>query len=273
MPQAEPTTTSRRTSSSHSRIEASVQQHLRTLSIALFAVVLFATSAAAQTSFDVATIRPSSGQVQFERSGSTHFAYGTLTLRDVPVSRCIELAYGIVPPLLFGPASLKDTHYDITAKAAPDTTPEQMHLMLRTLLKERFNLSFHTEKRELRVYELLVAPGGIKPKLHPSAPGGETHHQNSATGTVATSWTMTEFATYLSDPIGAPLVDKTGLTGPYDLSFDFTPYVDMGATDVRPDPIAVLKATLKGELGLDMVQRKDIVDVMVVDHIDPPTGN
>jgi uncharacterized protein (TIGR03435 family) len=84
---------------------------------------------------------------------------------------------------------------------------------------------------------------------------------------------LQELATYLSDPIGAPLIDKTGLTGPYDLSFDFTPYVDNTPTDVRPDPIAVLKATLKGELGLDMVQRKDIVNVMVVDHIDPPTGN
>lgn len=244
---------------------------LRLAVAALF--IASATAAPAQASFDVATIRPSSGQVQFERSGTTEFAYGTLKMRDVPVSRCIELAYGIVPPLLFGPASIKDVHYDIIAKTDPSTTQDQMRLMLRTLLKERFNLSFHAEKRELKVYELVVAASGIKPKLHPSAPGGETHHQNSATGTIATSWTLPEFAAYVSDPIGAPLIDRTGLTGPYDISFDFTPYVDLSATDVRPDPIAVLKATFKGDLGLDIIQRKDTVDVMVVDHIDPPTSN
>jgi uncharacterized protein (TIGR03435 family) len=241
--------------------------------LALSALFIIATSAYAQGSFDVATIRPSSGQVQFERSGSTEFAYGTLKMRDVPVSHCIELAYGIVPPLLFGPDSLKEVHYDITAKAAPDTTEEQMRLLLRALLKERFNLTFHTEKRELRVYTLVVAPGGIKPKLHPSAPGGERHRQNAAKSMVAQSITMTELATYLSDPLGAPLIDRTGLTGPYDLSIDFTPYVDMENRDVRPDPIAVLRATLKGDLGLDMLQRKDTVDVMIVDHIDPPTAN
>jgi uncharacterized protein (TIGR03435 family) len=250
-----------------------VQQHLRTLSIALFAVVLFATSAAAQTSFDVATIRPSSTRIPFERSGSTQFAYGTLKMRDVPVSACIQLAYGIVPPLLTGPASLKDVHYDITAKADPSTTPEQMHLMLRTLLTERFHLNFHLEKKELRVYTLVIAPGGIKPKLHPSAPGGEMHHENSAGGFIGHFITLQEVAPYLSAPRGAPLTDNTGLTGPYDITLDFTPYVDIVNVDLRPDPLVIIKPTLKGELGLDMVQRKDIVDVLVVDHIDPPTGN
>ena len=228
-------------------------------------------SSAAQTSFDVATIRPSSSEVKFERNGETKFAYGTLSMHDVTVSTCIQVAYGLSPSLISGPSTLEKTHYDVIAKADPATTSEQMHLMLRALLKERFNLAFHMEKKELKVYSLVVAKAGIK--MHPSAPGLESHHQNSAMSMVGYSMTMQELATYLSDPLGAPLTDKTGLPGRYDFTINFMPYVDMGPNDIRPDPVAVLKAALKGELGLEIEQGKDTVDVMIVDHVDPPTPN
>jgi uncharacterized protein (TIGR03435 family) len=225
----------------------------------------------AQSTFDVATIRPSSAEVKFERNGKTEFAYGTLIMRDVTVSTCIQLAYGIPQPLIQGPESLKKTHFDITAKAAPDTTPQQMHLMLQSLLADRFKLSFHREQKELRVYTLIVAKSGIK--MHPSAPGGIMSHENSATGMVAHSITMKELADYLSDPLDAPLTDQTNLSGPYDFTIDFTPYVDMERTNEHPDPVAVIKAALKGDLGLDLVQRKDQVNLLVVDTIQPPSGN
>lgn len=239
----------------------------------LAATLVFVASSASAQSFDVATIRPSNGAVPFEHNGTTQFAYGTLKMHDVTVDTCIQLAYGTTRPLIDGPASIRDVHYDITAKADPNTSEEQMHLMLRSLLKERFNLAFHLEKKELRVYTLVVAQGGTKSKLHPSAPGGEMHHENSATGMIGHSMTMQQLANYLSDPLGSPLTDSTGLTGPYDLTIDFTPYVDMENRDVRPDPIAVLKSALKGELGLEPVQHKDTVDVMMIDHVDPPTSN
>jgi uncharacterized protein (TIGR03435 family) len=84
---------------------------------------------------------------------------------------------------------------------------------------------------------------------------------------------MRELADYLSDPLNAPLTDETGLQGRYDLSIDFTPYVDMERGDVRPDPVAVLKAALKGELGLDLVKDIKPVDVTIVDHVEPPSSN
>ena len=84
---------------------------------------------------------------------------------------------------------------------------------------------------------------------------------------------MQELADYLSDPLGAPLTDGTGLPGRYDFVIDFTPYVNMEQSDVRPDPVAVLKSALKGDLGLDLVQGKAVVDVMVVDHVEAPSEN
>jgi uncharacterized protein (TIGR03435 family) len=244
------------------------------LSLGLLSFLALATretAGQAPAAFDVASIRPSGGEVKFERNGRTEAAHGTLTMRDVTVSTCIQWAYEISQGQIQGPDSLTHVHYDITAKTDPDTTERQMRLMMRTLLSDHFKLAFHLEKKELHVYSLVVAKGGVK--MHPSAPGGTMFRENSATGMVARSITMRELADYLSDPLNAPLTDETGLQGRYDLSIDFTPYVDMERGDVRPDPVAVLKAALKGELGLDLVKDIKPVDVTIVDHVEPPSSN
>ncbi len=225
----------------------------------------------AQAPFEVAVIRPSSGQVKFERNGKTEAAFGTLRMHDVTVSSCIQWAYGKPQALITGPAALTEARYDITAKTDPHATKEQMQEMLRALLSERFKLAFHAEKKELRVYTLTVAKGGIKMK--PSAPGVEMHHENSAKGMVAGSITMQELADYLSDPLNAPLTDGTGLTGRYDFIIDFTPYVNLEQSDVRPDPVSVIRSALRGDLGLDLVQGKAVVEVMVVDRVEAPSAN
>ena len=232
---------------------------------------LGAQAASAQAAFDVAVIRPSSGEVKFEHDGKTVMSYGTLRMHDVTVSTCIQWAYGITRPQLVGPDAIRNVHYEIVAKTAPQATKEQMQAMMKTLLTERFKLEVHREKRELKVFTMTVAKGGIKMK--PSAPGVEMSHENSATGMVAHSISMQELADYLADPLGAPLTDGTGLTGRYDFVIDFTPYVNMEQSDVRPDPVSVLKSALKGDLGLDLTQGKAMVDVMVVDHVEAPTEN
>jgi hypothetical protein len=68
------------------------------LSLLVLAAAILPAAAHAQTAFDVATIRPSAGQFQFERSGKTVFDQGTLTVRDVTVASRIELAYGSPSP-------------------------------------------------------------------------------------------------------------------------------------------------------------------------------
>lgn len=232
---------------------------------------LLTRAATAQSAFDVASIHLSSGEVKFERNGLTKAEHGTLTMHDVTVGTCIGWAYGIPQGLISGPAALRDVHYDIVAKTDPKTTEEQMRVMLRALLSERFHLVFHVEKKDMRVYTLVVAKGGIK--MHPSAPGGTMFRENNAMGMVARSISMHELAEYLSDPLNAPLVDATGLPGRYDLTIDFTPYVDERQEGVRPDPVAVLGNALKGELGLELVQAKQQVDVTVVDHVESASSN
>jgi len=123
----------------------------------------------AQTAFNVTSIRPMEHRIPYERDGKTEFAYGTLKMRDVTVVTCIHLAYGTPLALIQMPASYREERYDITAKSDPAATDAQMRLMLQALLKERFNLAFHREKKELRVYSFVVAKNGVKMRV--AAPG------------------------------------------------------------------------------------------------------
>ncbi len=84
----------------------------------------------------------------------------SLTLRHVSAGFCIRWAYGVQPYEVVGPAWIDtptDFHYDIIAKAGRPVDEDQLKLMLRTLLADRFRLAVHREERDLPVYLLTVA--------------------------------------------------------------------------------------------------------------------
>ncbi len=234
-------------------------------------------SAYAQSTFEVASVRPATERVEFERDGQTSVLHGVLRMHDVSVSTCIAFAYGISTSQIVGPASLKDNRYDIIAKGNPDATESQTRKMLQALLAERFHLASHTEQKELRGYVLTTAPGAPKhpDKFHPSANSGEVYRQNSASGTVARNITMKQFADFLSGPLEGPVADETNLAGQYDLQLEFARYVDLTPADPsqRPGVVYVLNAALKGELGLQIAARKTNFDIIVVDHVEYPAPN
>jgi uncharacterized protein (TIGR03435 family) len=69
-----------------------------------------------------------------------------------------------------------------------------------------------------------------------------------------------------------PVVDKTGLAGRWDFAFDFSKYL-MDQPKGPDDFLLVLNKTLQGEIGLQLVPEKDVVDVMVVDKVEKPSAN
>jgi uncharacterized protein (TIGR03435 family) len=79
----------------------------------------------------------------------------------------IAAAYNLNPRAISGgPEWVDSDRYDIVAKAPNEFRPnldEQMS-MLREHLTDRFQLSFHREQKELRVYTLTVAKGGPRLK-------------------------------------------------------------------------------------------------------------
>jgi uncharacterized protein (TIGR03435 family) len=191
-------------------------------------------------------------------------------MRDVTIETCIKLADSVQKSQVSGPGLLKSERYDIVAKADDAANNEKMRLMMRALLKERFQLEFHTEKKELRSFALTIAKGG--PKLKQATPDEVPYAQNSRMGTVVRGTTMQGFADFLSNPVERPVVDKTGLTGSWDFAFDFTKYMT-GEPKGPDDFLQVLNMTLQGELGLKLESEKDVVDVMVIDHASKASAN
>jgi uncharacterized protein (TIGR03435 family) len=241
----------------------------------LAAAVCFAAFAAigasAQPAFAVASIRPSSGQVQFEHDGITETTPGSVRMHDVTVATCITWAYSIQHGQLSGPAWIENEHWDIQAKADEPVKDDQLRLMMRALLEERFKLAFHRERKELRAYVLTVGKG--ERKFRQAGAAEVPLRTNLSRGSVVRALTMQEFADFLSQPLQKPVVDKTGLPGRWDFSFDFTNYLPKTPEGERPDFEGVLNATLQGEVGLKLETEKTLVEVLTVDGVEKPGEN
>ena len=162
-------------------------------------------------------------------------------------------------------------HYDIIAKADTPVAPDQLKLMMGALLAERFNLSLHRARREVRSYVMTVEKSGHK--LHAWDGEGKPSRQNSATGTIAKGTTMREFADFIAGPLQAPVVDATGLSGRYDFALDFTPFLPPGGSAAKFDTAGIIIAALQQELGLRVESRKESIEALVIDHVEQPSGN
>ena len=171
----------------------------------------------------------------------------------------------------------KNIFYDISAVADGDgdRTREEFREMLRSLLAERFNLRSHTETKEMKVYALVIAKNG--PKLKESPPDAEFHtlvgvHGRNFTVT-GTKVTMESFADDLTNSFfpQLPVIDKTGLTGTYNLKFEATPEYRINK-DPQPEDINLFDA-VQDQLGLKLERQRAGIEVLVVDHIERPSEN
>ena len=213
--------------------------------------------------FDVASVKINrSGFLasSLERSG------GQLTLRNASLRECIELAFGILDKhyALSGPSWLDSDRYDIVAKASATTPREQLLLMLRSLLAERFGLKIHREKRSVRVYTLVAARGGPKMKV---ASGVDSNFTFGAGHVTASEISMAEFADRLAGPVfqlSIPVIDSTGLPGTFDFSLDWSSGDAAVEAIARPS----LFTAIEEQLGLKLRPAKRMIDIWVVDHVE-----
>jgi uncharacterized protein (TIGR03435 family) len=206
--------------------------------------------------FDVASVKPNPSAEPGRQGGlfreNIDTSLGRVTLRNVTLRSCLKWAYALQDPQIVGPDWLAVERYDIVAKSAGPASEEELREMLRTLLEERFHMVAHSETRTVSA----IALTAVSPKLRASTAAGPGSFFANKRGIIAAGATMAELAALLSDPLKSPVVDKTGLTGRYDFTLDYS-----GGDDEESATISAVQG-----IGLRLEGRKIPVQVLVVDR-------
>jgi uncharacterized protein (TIGR03435 family) len=225
---------------------------------------------------------------------------GMFSATGVTVKALIQQAYGIRQDLISGGAGWVDSNaYDIEGKIAPADadalnamTNEQRTAatkqMMQHALGDRFKLKAHIETKTLPVYELVLTKGETKlkeadpnnpnlagmkgPDGTPAKPGmmrfGRDRLEGQGIGT-------NNLISFLSQRLERTVIDKTGLTGKYDVNLTFKPEDDTGGNDngASDSNTPDLFTAIQEQLGLKLVSTKGPVDTLVIDHIELPSEN
>lgn len=236
----------------------------------------------AQTlTFEVASIKPSDPDARGVRLQI--LPGGGFKGDNVPLRELIQFAYEVQPfQIEGGPKWLNSEGYDILAKAPKsdltEADVEQLRQRVRALLAERFQLAVRQEKKEVPVYALVVAKNG--PKLKQSentAPGSRQMMRGRPGDLTAEGIEIRGLATFLSRSLERPVIDKTGLTGKYDFSLQWTPErrgPDAMENAPAPDPMgASIFTAIQEQLGLKLESQKGMADVVVIERAEEPTEN
>jgi uncharacterized protein (TIGR03435 family) len=240
----------------------------------------------ASPAFEVATIKPSKPDEPNKvfLLGRRRFKVANADLSDL-----ITFAYGVHPKQVIGtPAWAEADKFDIEAEPDGVGVPsiDQYRVMLQKLLGERCQLSFHHDRREMPVYILSVAKAGAK--LTPSLgndiglPG--LGFRGRIGGDVAAfNATIGDFINFMTRNVklDRPMIDRTGITGRYDFTLDWTPGdSQFGGTGgkLAPPPensgtLPSLYTAIQEQLGLRLEATKAAADVLVIDRVEKPSNN
>jgi uncharacterized protein (TIGR03435 family) len=167
---------------------------------------------------------------------------------------------------------MESDRYDIISKAPGNPTDDEMKVMTRALLAERFKLKFHHETREVPV--LILATGKSAPKLYPPQEG-EKHGLKIVPKTdddrkvvsyrvIATRFSFAQLNQTFARQLERVIVNQTGLEGDFDFTLDFTPDEN---TPNPLDPSLVISA-MRDQLGLTLKTQKGPVDFLAIDSVE-----
>jgi uncharacterized protein (TIGR03435 family) len=255
--------------------------------------------AVARPGFEVASIRL---HTSADSTAYVQALQGRLVMTNFTLKQLILFAYGIPNSQVSGVQSWMDSdHFDIQATSDSSTTVKEVEgRMLQALLEERFHLKIHRETVERPVYELTVDKGGAKLRL--SKEGSCTPYSMESAPPVpaagaprpnycdfprligdgfnrkleGTGVSVGKLAASLSrSGLNRPVIDRTGLSGGFDLQLTWAADATASAPGSGVDDPAGLSifTALKEQLGLKLEATKGPVEVLVIDHVERPSEN
>jgi uncharacterized protein (TIGR03435 family) len=197
------------------------------------------------------------------------FRNGTLTMTNVTLADCLQFVHALVSKdQVAGPDWIKsyETRFDIVAKTMPETNLDSARRMLRSLLADRLKLTTHTAQRPFSFVALVQDRNGAK--LVPAKEGDGTPGSGGPGRITGRQMPIAVLASLLSRLEGQLFVDRTGLTGRYQINLEWAPDNDPNRSGLS------LSEALDMQLGLRMERRREPLDVVVVDKAEQiPTDN
>jgi uncharacterized protein (TIGR03435 family) len=246
----------------------------------LFAICLgLATSAWGFQSFEVATIKPNAANdnramIQIQPGG--RFVATGMSLKQL-----IAFAYDMRDFQITGePGWVSAERYDINAKGeGAEAGPDVLRIMMRGLLADRFKLKAHEESKEMSIYALVVGKGGSK--MVKSVGEGPGPMIRMGRGMISgKGMPMELLVRQLSQNVGRTVLDKTELTGNYDIELSFSAEAGPGGLPGSPDAVAgtgsngpTIFTAVQEQLGLKLEPAKGPVKMLAVDSVSKPTEN
>jgi uncharacterized protein (TIGR03435 family) len=231
---------------------------------------------AAAPAFDVASVKvaaPPQGQGLAALREDISTSSGMLTMRNVRLTTCIRWAYKLNLYEITAPDWMENVRFDITAKPGQPSPEEQLRLMLRTLLTERFKLVAHRQPKTLSGYALVVGKDR-QPRLQAAEGGGEGSMTGAAMVFEGHKMPLSRLTDILSSALKAPVQDATELPGFYDFKLDLRPYITPPEPGQALDIAGIAISALRDQVGLKLESRKVTLDVLVVDQAEKtPTKN
>jgi uncharacterized protein (TIGR03435 family) len=180
--------------------------------------LLFAAMAFAQPSFEIASIKLN---ISGDRSSFTRRDEDSLALQNWPLRDIVLKAYDLKNYALSAPDWLSSRNFDINAKASGKVTEGELRQMLRSLLKDRFQMKVHPVLKEFQAYVLLPAKSGLKLKpVHDGAFGVDMSHFPDKTRVACRHCTMDKLADILADQVNLAVVDQSGIPEEYSFTLE-----------------------------------------------------
>lgn len=210
---------------------------------------------------------------------------GRFIATNIRVRDFVNMAFRSDPPLqsqqIIGlPQWTISTRYDIEARFSGDdarrtiernSSGDIVGAYVRALLDSRFAFRAHLEKRPLPVYVVTLDASGFKPiastfdcNRPESASQCQVTHANGRVASHHLTWAT--LLNQLAFAAGRPLVDRSGLTGAFDIDLQWNPDPLSDPNDSRPSIFSAVR-----EFGLRLDSDRAPVDVLVIDHVERPT--